>query len=61
MGHTVNRKRVQRLMRQIGLSAIAPGPNTRRPHPEHKVYRTLLRGMPVTSSLSDLPQSMLLS
>ena len=35
-------------MRQIGLSAIAPGPNTRRPHPEHKVYRTLLRGMPVT-------------
>ena len=48
MGHTVNRKRVQGLMRQIGLSAIAPGPNTRRPHPEHKVYRTLLRGMPVT-------------
>jgi putative transposase len=48
MGHAVNRKRVQRLMRQIGLAAIAPGPNTSRPHPEHKVYRYLLRGMPVT-------------
>jgi hypothetical protein len=48
MGHGVNRKRVQGLMRQIGLSAIAPGPNTSRPHPEHKVYRTLLRGRPVT-------------
>jgi len=48
IGHVVNRKRVQRLMRQIGLSAIAPGPNTSRPHPEHKVYRYLLRGMPVT-------------
>jgi len=48
IGHVVNRKRVQRLMRQIGLSAIAPGPNTSRPHPEHKVYRYLLRGMPIT-------------
>ncbi len=48
IGHVVNRKRVQRLMRQIGLAAIAPGPNTSRPHPEHKVYRYLLRGMPVT-------------
>ena len=48
MGYVVHRKRVPRLMRQIGLSAIAPGPNTSRPHPEHKVYRTLLRGMPVT-------------
>jgi len=46
-GHRVNRKRVQRLMRQIGLAAIAPGPNTSRPHPEHKVYPYLLRGVPV--------------
>jgi putative transposase len=46
-GHIVNRKRVQRLMRQIGLAAIAPGPNTSRPHPEHKVYPYLLRGVPV--------------
>jgi len=46
-GHPANRKRVQRLMRKIGLAAIAPGPNTSRPHPEHKVYPYLLRGVPV--------------
>ena len=47
-GHTVNRKRVQRLMRLIGLAAIAPGSNTSRPHPGHKVYPYLLRWVPVT-------------
>jgi len=47
VGHTVNRKRVQRLMRQMGLVSMAPGPNTSRPHPEHKVYPYLLRGVPV--------------
>ena len=47
-GHAVNRKRVQRLMRQMGLVAMAPGPNTSRAHPEHKVYPYLLRGVPVT-------------
>ena len=46
-GHLVNRKRVQRLMRQLGLSGMAPGPNTSRPHPEHKVYPYLLRGVAV--------------
>ena len=47
IGHTVNRKRVQRLMRLMGLAGMAPGPNTSRPHPEHKVYPYLLRGVPV--------------
>jgi len=37
-GYAVNRKRVQRLMRILGLAGMAPGPNTSRPHPEHKVY-----------------------
>ncbi len=46
-GHTVNRKRVQRLMRLLGLAGMAPGPNTSRPHPEHQVYPYLLRGVPV--------------
>ena len=46
-GHIVNRKRVQRLMRQMGLAGMAPGPNTSRAHPEHKVYPYLLRGVPV--------------
>ena len=46
-GHTVNRKRAQRLMQRMGLAGMAPGPNTSRPHPEHKVYPYLLRGVPV--------------
>jgi len=47
LGHNVNRKRIQRLMREMGLVALAPGPNTSRAHPEHKVYPYLLRGVPV--------------
>jgi putative transposase len=47
-GHWVNRKRVQRLMRILGLAGMAPGPNTSRPHPQHKVYPYLLRGVDVT-------------
>ena len=39
MGHAVNRKRIQRLMRLMGLEGLAPGPSTSRPHPEHKKYR----------------------
>ena len=46
-GHTVNRKRAQRLMQRMGLIGMAPGPNTSRPHPEHKIYPYLLRGVPV--------------
>jgi putative transposase len=44
-GYPVNRKRVQGLMRNMGLVGMAPGPNTSRPHPEHKVYPYLLRGV----------------
>ena len=44
-GYWVNRKRVQRLMRILGLEAMAPGPNTSKKHPEHKVYPYLLRGL----------------
>jgi putative transposase len=47
-GHTVNRKRVQRLMRVLGLAGMAPGPATSTAHPEHKVYPYLLRGVAVT-------------
>ena len=45
MGVLINRKRVQRLMRQMGLAGMAPGPNTSKPHPEHRVYPYLLRGL----------------
>ncbi len=47
-GHKVNRKRVQRLMRMLGLAGMAPGPNTSKPHPENKIYPYLLRGIDVT-------------
>jgi len=46
-GHRVNRKHVRRLMRQMGLAGMAPGPNTSRPHPEHKIYPYLLRGLTI--------------
>jgi putative transposase len=46
-GHGVNRKHVQRLMRTLGLAGMAPGPNTSRAHPEHKVYPYLLRGVSI--------------
>lgn len=46
-GHAVNRKRVQRLMRVLGLAGMAPGANTSRPHPQHKIYPYLLRGVAV--------------
>lgn len=47
-GHIVNRKRVQRLMLILGLAGMAPGPNTSLPHPQHKIYPYLLRGVNVT-------------
>jgi putative transposase len=46
-GYPVNRKRVERLMNLMGLQAIYPKPNTSRPHPEHKIYPYLLRGVKI--------------
>lgn len=45
--YDVNRKRVQRLMRLMGLQAIYQKPNTSRKHPSHKIYPYLLRELPV--------------
>ena len=39
----INRKRVQRLMRRMGLEGLAPKPSTSKPSPEHAVYPYLLR------------------
>ncbi len=46
--YQVNHKRVYRLMNQMGLRAVAPRPHTSRPHPEHKIYPYLLRGVSIT-------------
>lgn len=43
-----NRKRVQRLMRLMGLQAIYRKPRTTIPSSEHKVYPYLLRGVAIT-------------
>ena len=36
-GHAINRKRVQRLMRKMGIAALGPKPRTTKPAPGHKV------------------------
>jgi len=43
----VNRKRVQRLMRLMGIRALHPGAKTTRPNPQHKVYPYLLRELEI--------------
>jgi len=43
----VNRKRVQRLMRLMGIRALHPGAKTTRPNPQHKVYPYLLRALEI--------------
>lgn len=47
-GWRTGRKRVRRLMRHMGLEAIAPKPRTSLPSPDHKKYPYLLRDLPVT-------------
>ena len=46
-GHSVNRKRVRRLMRLMGIEAIYQKPNTSRKHPGHKIYPYLLRDLTI--------------
>ena len=46
-GHTVNRKRVQRLMRQMGLRALYPRRRTSQPGKKHKIYPYLLRDLSI--------------
>lgn len=45
--HKVNRKRVQRLMRKMGIKSVAPTPNTSKPNIQHKVYPYLLNSLEV--------------
>lgn len=63
-GHAVNRKRVQRLMRLMGIEAIYRRPNTSKPSPEHKVYPYLLRDINInkvnqvwTSDITYIPMA----
>jgi putative transposase len=49
-GFTVNRKRVQRLMRRIGITASYPKPRTSKVAKGHTIYPYLLRGLEPTRS-----------
>lgn len=49
-GHEVNRKRVIRLMRKMGIEAIYPKPKTSKSHSEHKKYPYLLKNIKVERS-----------
>ena len=44
-GHKVNRKRVQRLMRLMGIMSVAPKPNTSKKGKAHKIYPYLLKNL----------------
>lgn len=46
-GRVVNRKRVRRLMRRMGIAALGPRPRTSKPSPGHKVYPYLLRDLAI--------------
>ena len=46
-GYAVNPKRVRRLLRTLGLTALAPQPGTSRAAPGHRVYPYLLRGLAI--------------
>ena len=46
-GRGVNRKRVQRLMRLMGIAALGPKPRTSKPAPGHRIYPYLLRNLTI--------------
>jgi putative transposase len=46
-GLPIDRKRVRRLMRKMGIEALGPKPRTTQPAPGHKIYPYLLRGLTI--------------
>ena len=46
-GREINRKRVRRLMRLMGLEALVPKPGTSKASPQNKIYPYLLRGLTI--------------
>jgi putative transposase len=46
-GRQINRKRVRRLMRLMGLEALVPKPGTSKASPQNKIYPYLLRGLTI--------------
>ena len=61
-GLHINRKRVQRLMRRIGIAALGPKPRTTKPAPGHRIFPYLLRSAVIdrpnqvwAADLTDIP------
>jgi HTH-like domain len=46
-GPGVNRKRVRRLMRAMGIETLVPRPRTSKAAPGHKIYPNLLRSLKI--------------
>src|SRR5258706_6792359 len=46
-GQPINRERMQRLMRRIGIAALGPKPRTTKPTPGHKIFPYQLRGLAI--------------
>ena len=49
-GYCVSRKRISRLMRKMGVVALAPGPQTSKRNKAHAVYPYLLRDLQITNA-----------
>jgi putative transposase len=47
-GHDVGRGHVSTLMKKMGIRALYQRPRLSQPHPDHKIYPYLLRGMEIT-------------
>lgn len=46
-GYPIGVKRTRTLMREMGLVSTAPGPQTSKPHPEHRKFPYLLKGLEI--------------
>lgn len=46
-GKDIGRGSIRHIYELLGLRAICPGPHTSKPHPEHKIYPYLLRGVEI--------------
>ena len=51
LGYAINHKRVERLMKKMGLRALCPSPQTSQPRKEHKIYPYLLGGLTIDHPL----------
>ena len=49
-GHQIGRGHVRTLMQKLGITALYQKPRLSDPHPDHKIYPYLLRGLEITRS-----------